>query len=66
MLAGLVFALLFVGCSSMSVVLGVPAALFEIIEALIILFLITVEFFKRYHVDVEFDRASDAPTGGEA
>ena len=66
MLAGLFFALLFVGGSSMSVAYGVPAALVEILQALIILFLITAEFFKRYQVDIEFDRAASASTGGEA
>jgi len=67
MLAGLFFAVLFVGGSSMSVAFGVPAALVEILQALIILFLITAEFFKRYHVDIEFDRAADASAtrGGE-
>ena len=53
--AALFFAVLFVGGDSLSIVMGVPAALIEIIQALIILFLITAEFFKRYAVDVTTD-----------
>lgn len=62
LLAGLFFALLFVGGSSMEVNYGVPAALVEVIQALIILFLITAEFFKSYEVDVSLDRPQ---TGGD-
>lgn len=54
-LAGLFFAVLFVGGDSLSILMGVPAALIEIIQALIILFLITAEFFKRYSVDISTD-----------
>jgi simple sugar transport system permease protein len=50
--AALFFAVLFVGGDSLSIAMGVPAALIEIVQALIILFLITAEFFKRYSVDV--------------
>ena len=60
MLAGLFFALLFVGGTSMEVAHGVPAALVEIIQALVILFLITAEFFKRYRVGISIERE---PTG---
>ncbi|PSQ32990.1 ABC transporter permease [Halobacteriales archaeon SW_10_68_16] len=56
LLAAVFFALLIVGGSSMEVTHGVPAALTEVIQALIILFLITAEFFKRYRVGVSFDR----------
>jgi len=67
--AGLFFALLFVGGSSLSIALGVPAALIEIIQALIILFLITSEFFKRYRVDIstapKLEATSAEPTRGE-
>ncbi|ELZ61171.1 MULTISPECIES: glucose ABC transporter permease TsgB13 [unclassified Haloferax] len=70
MLAGLFFAVLFVGGSSVEVAFGVPAALVEIIQALVILFLITSEFFKRYRVGIAFDRpASGVPAddqGGDA
>lgn len=69
MVAGLFFAVLLVGGSSMEVAHGVPAALVEIIQALVILFLITAEFFKRYHVDVSFGRdpsgAATAAPGGD-
>jgi simple sugar transport system permease protein len=65
MLAGLFFALLFVGGSSMEVALGVPAALVDVIQALIILFLITAEFFKSYRLTIDFDRdPGRAPAGG--
>mgnify|MGYP000377262660 CR=1 FL=1 len=60
MFAGLFFALLFVGGTSMEVAHGVPAALVEIIQALVILFLITAEFFKRYRVGISIERE---PTG---
>jgi simple sugar transport system permease protein len=73
LLAGLFFALLFVGGSSMEVAFGVPAALVDVIQALVVLFLITAEFFKRYRVSVAFGgpgRGTDADTeptrGGEA
>lgn len=70
MLAGFFFALLIVGGSSMEVALGVPAALTEVIQALVILFLITAEFFKRYSVGINIDRGTDTtpatPTGGDA
>ncbi len=56
MLAGLFFAVLFVGGSSMEVAFGVPAALVEIIQALVILFLITAEFFKSYRVGIDLKR----------
>ena len=68
--AGLFFAVLFVGGDSLSIALGVPAALIEIIQALIILFLITAEFFKRYEVDVTTSGrrsgAAAGATGGES
>ncbi|WP_458209856.1 ABC transporter permease [Haladaptatus sp. NG-SE-30] len=63
MLAAVFFALLFVGGSSMEVSLGVPGALVDVIQALIILFLITAEFIKSYRVDVRVEReASKQPT----
>jgi simple sugar transport system permease protein len=69
LLAGLFFALLFVGGSSMEVQYGVPAALVGVIQALIILFLITAEFFKRYRVDLSIDRpqagSDPSPVGGD-
>lgn len=62
LLAGLFFGLLFVGGSSMEIAYDVPAALVDIIQALVILFLITAEFFKQYRVGVRFQR-SETPTG---
>ena len=64
MLAALFFAVLFVGGSSMEVALGVPAALVEVIQALVILFLITAEFFKSYRVGFDIDFGS-SPTTAE-
>jgi ABC-type uncharacterized transport system permease subunit len=63
MLAGFFFALLIVGGTSMEVALGVPAALTEVIQALVILFLITAEFFKSYRVGINVDRG---PSGTPA
>lgn len=60
MLAGFFFALLFVGGTTMEVAHGISPAIVEIIQALVILFLITAEFFKRYRVGISIDRE---PTG---
>ena len=66
LLAAAFFALLFVGGSRLEVSYGVPAALVDVIQALVILCLITAEFFKRYSVDVAVERGSDpAPADGE-
>lgn len=54
--AALFFGVLFVGGTSMEVLMGVPAALVDVIQALVILFLITAEFFKRYRVGVRLER----------
>jgi simple sugar transport system permease protein len=64
-LAAVFFALLFVGGSNMEITYGVPAALIEVIQALIILFLITAEFFKRYEVDVSFGEPAGEATAAE-
>lgn len=70
LLASLFFALLFTGGQNMEIFLGIPAALVEVIQALIILFLITGEFFKSYRIGIDFDRnpapASTEPAGGDA
>jgi simple sugar transport system permease protein len=59
--ASLFFALLFTGGTNMEIFLGIPAALVEVIQALIILFLITGEFFKQYRIGINIDRGA-APT----
>jgi len=56
MLAGLFFAVIFVGGSSIQTLLSVPSAIVDIIQALIILFLITAEFFKRYRISLSVER----------
>jgi simple sugar transport system permease protein len=61
-LAGLFFALLFVGGSGMEFALDVPAEIVEVIQALVVLFLITAEFFKRYRIDLR--RATPDPAAG--
>jgi ABC-type uncharacterized transport system permease subunit len=67
LLAGLFFALIITGGTTMEVALQIPAALTEVIQALIILFLITAEFFKRYRVDLTVERETGtAAAGGEA
>ena len=60
--AGLFFALLFTGGTTMEVFLGIPAALVDVIQALIILFLITGEFFKQYRVSLGFERGTPSTT----
>jgi simple sugar transport system permease protein len=66
MLAAIFFAVIFVGGSSIQTLLSVPAAIVDIIQALIILFLITAEFFKSYSVSVSLLRDRDTePTGVE-
>jgi simple sugar transport system permease protein len=64
-LAGLFFAVLFVGGFAVRTQFGVPAAIVDIIQALVILFLITAEFFKRYRVSVTVERgaAAEGPHG---
>jgi ABC-type uncharacterized transport system permease subunit len=64
-LAAVFFALLFVGGSSMELAFGVPSAIVDIIQALVILFLITAEFFKSHRVRIEFDRSPAATTAAE-
>lgn len=59
LLAAAFFALLFVGGSKLEVAYGVPAALTDVIQALVILCLITAEFFKRYSVALELDRGDE-------
>jgi simple sugar transport system permease protein len=65
MLAALFFALLFVGGSSVQTVIGVPAAIVDIIQALVILFLLTAEFFKSYHIDLSLRRTPDPGSTGQ-
>jgi simple sugar transport system permease protein len=63
--AGLFFALLFVGGTSAT--LDVPAAIVDVIQSLVILFLITAEFFKRYRIELHRPGASGASAAaGEA
>jgi len=62
-LAALFFAVLFVGGFGIRTQFGVPAALVDVLQALIILFLITAEFVKAYEVSIEFERG--APTAAE-
>lgn len=59
-LASLFFAVLFVGGSSLTVLLNVPASLVEIIQALVILFLITAEAVKRFEINVSFGQSTEA------
>jgi simple sugar transport system permease protein len=64
--AGLFFALLFVGGAGMEFAFDVPAAIVEVIQALVILFLITAEFFKRYRIGVRRAEPKDpAAASGE-
>lgn len=53
-LASLFFAVMFVGGSTAAISTGVPLAILDILQALIILFYIAAAFFKRYKVDITF------------
>lgn len=64
MLAALFFAVIFVGGSSLQTLLSVPAAIVDIIQALIILFLITAEFFKQYRLSLSVERGTDTDPPG--
>lgn len=61
--AALFFAVLVVGGSSMELAFDVPAAIVEVIQALVILFLITAEFFKQYRVDVRRSGPAEDSSG---
>lgn len=67
-LAAVVFSLIFVGGTFLTTSLGVPEPFTGILEALIILFLITSEFFTRFRVDWSFGAepqlGSDVPEEG--
>jgi simple sugar transport system permease protein len=65
MLAALFFAVIFVGGSSIQTLLGVPSAIVDIMQALIILFLITSEFFKQYSIDLNLQRTPDPGAPGQ-
>jgi len=65
MLAALFFAVIFVGGSSIQTLLGVPSAIVDIMQALIILFLITSEFFKQYSIDLSLQRTPDPGAPGQ-
>jgi len=60
-LAALFFGLLLVGGTSLEVAYTVPSALVEVIQALVILFLITAEFLKSYKVDIDFTMGESKP-----
>lgn len=64
MVAGTFFALLFVGGDGLSVSMGVPSALIDVLQALVILFLITAEFIKSYRIDVSVRGEPATPSGG--
>lgn len=67
-LAAVVFSLIFVGGTFITTSLGVPEPFTGILEALIILFLITSEFFTRFRVDWSMGAnqqlSSDVQEGG--
>ncbi len=63
MIAAVFFGLLFVGGTALEISHNVPAALVDVIQALIILFLITAEFVKNFkiNIDVEWGSQEAAP-----
>lgn len=58
MLAAVFFAVIFVGGSNIETLLGVPSEIIGVLQALIILFLLTAEFFKNYSVSMSLKSAS--------
>jgi simple sugar transport system permease protein len=62
-LGSLFFAILFVGGSRVSLLLEMPSGIVDLLQALIVLFLITAVFFRQYQVHIEFGRTA---TGGDA
>lgn len=62
-LGALLFGALFVGGAHLETVYAVPFAIVDILEALVILFLITAVFFTKYKVRIE--RVSAIPDGGD-
>ncbi|MDZ7700637.1 MAG: ABC transporter permease [Halobacteriales archaeon] len=65
-LAGLFFAVIFVGGFAIRTQFGVPNAMVDVLQALIILFLITAEFVKAYEVSIDLDLGSGAAKGEAA
>jgi simple sugar transport system permease protein len=63
--AGVFFAVLFVGGAGMENAFNIPAAIVEVIQALVILFLITAEFFKRYRIEIRRVETPGAAAAGE-
>jgi len=58
MLAGFLFGIILVGGSTVETTLGVPSAISQMIEALLILFLISAEILKTHRLDLVFGRWS--------
>ncbi|RXK47971.1 ABC transporter permease [Halorientalis pallida] len=57
--AALFFGLLQTGGSSLAILMDVPTALVDVIVALIILFILTAEFFKTHRIDLRTGRNTD-------
>lgn len=49
-LASMFFGFLYVGGSNTQITIGIPASIVDVLQALIILFVISGEFFKRYEI----------------
>lgn len=64
-LASLLFGTLFVAGSSLESALAVPFAIVDVLEALVILFLVTAEFFRQYRVNFRTDPRNTAVSGGQ-
>lgn len=62
LLASMFFALLFVGGNSIAVTSSVPFSIINVLIALIFLFLITSEFFKKFEVNIRLDILSGGGT----
>lgn len=64
-LASLLFGTLFVAGSSLESALAVPFAIVDVLEALVILFLVTAEFFRQYRVSFRINPRKAATSGGQ-
>lgn len=64
-LGSLLFGILFVTGSALETVLAVPFAIVNVMEALVILFLVTAEFLRQYHVDIRVDPSTASTVEGD-
>lgn len=64
-LGSVLFGMLFVAGSSLESALAVPFAIVDVLEALVILFLVTAEFFRKYRVNLQINPDEATARGAE-